>query len=95
MVGIVGETRLISPVHPTPIPEGVIGWAQAEVSRGAPRLDARVYDHLTVTSDIARYIPVARAPVILPAAPNVHEVELALIASPLLYVQCESHLEMG
>lgn len=94
MVGIIGETGLITAVHPTPIREGVIRWAQAEVMWGAPSLNAWVYDHLTVTSHVARYIPVAGPAVVLPAAPDVHEVELALIATPFLYVQCEPHFEM-
>lgn len=72
MVRVVGETRLIRAVHPAPVGEGVIRWAQAKIVRGAPRLNARVYDHLAVASHVARYIPVTRPPVVLPAPSDVH-----------------------
>lgn len=68
--------------------------ASVHACRAAPCLSFWVDDHLAVSRDIGEHIPVARTAVIFPAAPYVHQVELALRSSPLLDVKGQFHLEV-
>lgn len=72
MVGFVGEVGLVRAVYSGPIWEGVDRWAVLEVVWPAPRLRLGIYDHLAVPGNVCLYIAVARLPVVLPTASNVH-----------------------
>lgn len=68
--------------------------AGVEVAGAAPSGRLRVDDHLGVASYVGGCVAVAFAAVVLPAAADVDEVELALGASALLDVETEPHSEV-
>lgn len=81
MIGSVGEPARLVPVDPCSIWERVIRWAHVEVAWVAPRGNVWVYDHLTVPGDVGGDVSVAGLTVVLPAASDVHKVELAVGAT--------------
>lgn len=86
MVRPIGVPACLVPVDPCTIRERVVRWAHVEVARVTPRGRVRINDHLAVPGDIRSNISVAGETAVLPAASNVHKVELAIRATALNYI---------
>ena len=84
MVGRVRKPRGVVPVDDSAIGEGVDWGAEAKVVGAAPGRRVGIDDHLAVSGDIGGHVTVARPTVVLPAAADVGQVELA-VGTPTLY----------
>lgn len=86
VISLIWEVVLVRPMNSGPIWKSVIRRAWVEILRFAPWIYVRVYDHLAISSNVRRHVPVARLSIVLPTASYVHEIELALWTPSFLYV---------
>ena len=94
VIGSVREVVRVVSEYLGVVRSDVVGGAVGDIGGAAPRLSYWVDDHLRVSSDIGPHITVAGCAVVFPAAPYVHQVELALRTSPFLDVQTQLHLKI-
>ena len=73
----------------------VKGRTCVQVARTAPSLCLWVDDHLAVSGDIGCDISITRFPIVLPAAADVYEIELAVRPPASLHFKCQSNFEVG
>ncbi|KAG6396394.1 hypothetical protein SASPL_142542 [Salvia splendens] len=94
VIGSIREVGSVVSVYLGVVLGDVVRGAVADVGGAAPRLSCWVDDHLRVPGHVGLHIAVARGAAVFPAAPYVHQVELALRTSPFLDVQTQFHFEI-
>lgn len=94
VIGRVREVGGVVPVYLVITSRRMVRRAGVQVVGAAPSWGLRVDDHLAVAGDVGEHIPIAGRAVVLPAAPNVYEVELTFRTTTLLHLQGQLYLEV-